>query len=126
MSVLFPGEKRVEADWFTGRIIVPDGKLVKHVHMGYASTLKSYTILTVEHGVVTRNWKANAKAFMKFRDAQFAAYKNTDEYRRALTEIAKDEEGRSDAWSAKRMEEFLREIDPERYMSKIFEPSSTR
>ena len=126
MSALFPGEKRVQADWFTGHIIVPDGKLVKYVHMGYASTFESYIILRVERGVVTRNWKANTKAFMKFRDAQFAAYKNTDEYRKALAEIARDEEGKSDPWSAKRIEEFLREIDSERYMSIIFEPSSTR
>ena len=126
MSVLFPGEKRVRAEWFTGHIVIPNGKLVKYGHMGYASTYEKYIIMRVERGVVTRNWKADAKAFTKFRDAQFAAYKNTDEYRIALAEIAKGEEGKSDGWSAKKMEEFLREVDSEQYMSMIFEQSSTK
>jgi hypothetical protein len=126
MSTLFPGEKRVQADWFTGYIIIPDGKLVKYVHMGYGSTFESYIMLRVERGVVTRNWKANTKAFMEFCNAQFAAYKNTDEYRKALDELAADDAQKGNVWNAAKTEEFLREIDSERYMSMIFEPSSAK
>jgi hypothetical protein len=120
MSTVFPGQKEVPADWFTGHIIVPDGKLVEYVHMGYASMYEKYVILRVEHGLVTRNLKTDTAGFAKFRDAQFAAYKKTEEYRKALAETAA--EGKKDGgMSASQNEEFLREFYSERYMSMIFE-----
>jgi hypothetical protein len=116
MDKVFPGEKDVVANWFSGHIIIPDGKLVNYVHMGYASTYEKYILLRVEQGVVTRTWTADAPSFVKFRDAQFAAFKKTEEYRKALAETAK--EGGMDA---RQNEEFLREFYSERYMSMIFE-----
>jgi hypothetical protein len=44
---------------------------------------------------------------------------------KALAEMAKGEAQKADAWSAERMEQFLREFDSERYMSMIFVPPST-
>ena len=38
MAKMFPDQKEVVADWFRGNIIVPNGKQVHYVHMGYAST----------------------------------------------------------------------------------------
>src|SRR5215470_17076950 len=38
MSTMFPGQKKILASWFSGHVIVPNGKLVQYVHMGYAST----------------------------------------------------------------------------------------
>ena len=121
MARVFPGQKEVIASWFTGNIIVPDGKLVNYVHMGYASTYEKYILLRVEQGTVTRKWNADAAAFAKFREAQFAAFKKTEEYRKALAETAK--EGSMDA---KQNEEFLREFYSERYMSMIFEEPHSR
>jgi hypothetical protein len=69
MATMFPGEKEVLASWFTGHVIVPDGKLVEYVHMGYASTYEKYIILRVEKGAVTRKWTADAAGFIKFREA---------------------------------------------------------
>lgn len=118
MTKVFPGEKEVVASWFTGHVIVPDGKLVNYVHMGYASTYKKYILLRVEQGRVTRQQEADSAAFVKFRNAQFSAFKKTEEYREALAEANK--EGSMDA---KQNEEFLREFYSERYMSMIFENS---
>ena len=120
MLEMFPGQKEVVADWFTGHVIVPDGKLVNYVHMGYASTYEKYIILTVKNGAVIRNWTADTAAFIRFRDAQFAAYKKTDAYRAALDEITQ-KEGEEKGMSAKQREEFLREFYSETYMSIIFD-----
>jgi hypothetical protein len=120
MSELFPGQEEVVASWFTGHVIIPDGKIVNYVHMGYASTYENYIILRVEKGVVTRNWTADTAAFIRFRNAQFAAYKKTEEYRIALVETAK-EGNKSEGLSAKENEEFLREFYSETYLSMIFD-----
>ena|SRR5215472_6409569 len=120
MLEMFPEQMEVVADWFTGHVIVPDGKLVNYVHMGYASTYEKCIILTVKNGVVIRDWTADTAAFIRFRDAQFAAYKKTDAYRAALDEITQ-EEGEEKGMSAKQKEEFLREFYSETYMSIIFD-----
>jgi hypothetical protein len=121
MLEMFPGQKEVVADWFTGHVIVPDGKLVNYVRMGYASTYEKYIILTVKSGVVTRNWSADTAAFIRFRDTQFAAYKKTDAYRAALDEITREEQGEEKGMSTKQKEEFLREFYSEDYMSIVFD-----
>lgn len=47
----FPG--RVFAHWFSGRVRVPQGKILEYVHMGYASTYESDLLISIEKGVVT-------------------------------------------------------------------------
>ena len=116
MGQMFPGEKEVVAHWFSGHIIIPDGKLVNYVHMGYASTYEKYILIRVEKGAVTRQWKTDAEGFVKFRDAQFEAYKKTEEYRKALVDSSKE-----GGMSRKENEEFLRQYYSERYMSMIFD-----
>jgi hypothetical protein len=120
MSDLFPGNTDVIATWFTGHVIVPDGKLVNYVHMGYASTYDKYIILRVEGGLVTRNWTANSAEFAKFRDAQFRAFKKTEQYRKAHAEATK-EAGKGEGLSPKQNEEFLRQFYSEKYMSMVFD-----
>lgn len=116
MAQMFPGEKEVVARWFSGNIIIPDGKLVHYVHMGYGSTYEKYILLRVEKGAVTRQWKTDTEGFVKFRDAQFEAYKKTDEYRKALAETSKE-----GGMSPRENEEFLREFYSEQYLSMIFD-----
>lgn len=116
MSKMFPGEREVAANWFSGHVIVPDGKLIHYVHMGYASTYEKYIVLRIEKGAVTQKWTTDAKGFIEFRDRQFAFYKNTEEYRKALAETTKDGN-----MTPKQNEEFLREYYSERYMSMIFD-----
>ena len=121
MEQMFAGSKEVLAKWFSGYIIVPDGKLVNYVHMGYASTYEKYIMLRIENGVLKRDATADTATFAKFRDAQFAAYKKTDTYRGAFAKLVTEERGKSDGWNKKRIEEFLREIDSEFYLSTIFD-----
>ncbi len=88
--------------------------------MEYASTYEKYIILTVKNGVVVRNWTMDTPEFVRFRNAQFSAYKRTDQYRAALDKIAK-EEGNERVMTEKQKEGFLYEFDSEMYMSMIFD-----
>jgi hypothetical protein len=45
----------VFASWFSGELIVPQGKLVEHVHMGFASRYERYLVINVEEGRVLRH-----------------------------------------------------------------------
>jgi hypothetical protein len=52
------GEKcvngKVEANWFSGELNIPDGKRLEYVHMGYGSVYEREIILTVESGKVAK------------------------------------------------------------------------
>jgi len=41
------------AHWFSGTLIVPDGELLKHIHMGYASIYEHELHITIHEGIVT-------------------------------------------------------------------------
>jgi hypothetical protein len=42
----------VFAHWFSGRLRIPQGKLLEYVHGGYASTYERDVLLTLKNGVV--------------------------------------------------------------------------
>lgn len=123
LGQVFPDRKGIIADWFSGNIIVPDGKPVNYVHMGYASRYEKYIVLRVEDGIVTANDSLDAVAFAKFSDAQFEAFKKTDQFKRALAETAKEGDG---ILNAAQNEEFIREFYAEEYLSTIFERTQQR
>lgn len=53
LEALFPGHSgKVFADWFTGTIRAPYGRLLKYVHGGYASQYERDLLLEVDRGVV--------------------------------------------------------------------------
>lgn len=52
LNYLFPGKKEVFADWFSGEIRVPQGELLKYVHMGYQSIFEKDLILKFKKGVL--------------------------------------------------------------------------
>lgn len=53
LATLFPAfPDRVFAHWFSGRIRVPQGKLLKYVHGGYGSTYERELFFDIERGVV--------------------------------------------------------------------------
>jgi hypothetical protein len=120
MATMFPEQNEVLADWFTGNIIIPDGELVRYVHMGYASMYSKYIILQVKNGAITRNWTAENVEFIKFRDAQFAAFKKTDKYRNAMGKM-NNEQKKGEGRNSKQNEDFLREFYSEEYMSTILD-----
>jgi len=45
-------ETPVKAEWFTGIIRVPQGKMIKYVHMGYESVYEKDMFFHIENGAV--------------------------------------------------------------------------
>jgi hypothetical protein len=104
------------ATWFTGHLIVPTGRIVEYVHMGYGSTYSSYLVLTVVKGEIQNQQDMNRVDFEKFRRRQYAAYKKTPEYAKARAETKKGDDPMSDEMA----EQFLFQFASEEYMSRIF------
>ncbi len=42
----------VHATWYSGVLVIPRGKLIEYVHMGYASRYERYLLIKVVDGVV--------------------------------------------------------------------------
>ena len=64
LATFFPDyPDRVFAHWFSGKIRLPQGKLLEYVHMGYGSVYEEDLFLTVDKGVVIKNEvRANGKS----------------------------------------------------------------
>jgi hypothetical protein len=45
---------KVKADWFSGDLRMPDGKMLQYVHMGYGSVYEREITLTVDSGKVVK------------------------------------------------------------------------
>ena len=43
---------KVYADWFSGKLVIPQGEMVQYIHMGYASQYERYIKLSIERGVL--------------------------------------------------------------------------
>ena len=53
LEAVFPGyPDRVFAHWYTGTLRVPQGRVLKYVHMGNQSTFESDMLIDVERGVI--------------------------------------------------------------------------
>ncbi len=121
LSAVFPGQDSVPATWYTGYLIVPDGKRIEYVHMGYGSLYKRYIVLTVRKGTVTQREQLKARGFREFREKQFESFKETVEYR---DELAKLQDGRDR--SREELEDFLFDYLSEQYTNMIFDSESER
>jgi hypothetical protein len=56
LAELFPGATGpVKAQWFTGTLMVPQGKQLEYVHMGYDSRYERYLFLDIDRGNVTNS-----------------------------------------------------------------------
>ncbi|MBL0740627.1 hypothetical protein [Chryseolinea lacunae] len=80
MAEVFSGQSVVWMDWFNGILTLPVGKLVRYVHMGYASTYENYTLLEIRSGRFTKSKDFAHEDYEKFKDSQFELFKSTKEY----------------------------------------------
>ncbi len=94
INEVFPGNEQVKIDWLTGLLVIPHGKLVNYVHMGYGSTYKNYILLEIDKGNLKNDKRFNYKEYEKFKEKQFQVFKQTDEYRKIKADLQKD--GNSD------------------------------
>lgn len=55
MAEYFPEQPdRVFANWYSGKLRLPQGELLKYVHGGYASIYESDMFLTIKKGILTK------------------------------------------------------------------------
>lgn len=101
---VFPDQKRVFAEWFTGLLVVPTGELSFYMHRNYDSIYKKYTIIRVEKGTVLREKKFNGKEYETFRNRQLEAFKKTEEYKKGIKKLRENGE------DAKPDDKFLYEL----------------
>ena len=64
LNYLFPNETEIFANWFSGDIRIPEGKLLKKINLGYASVFEKDRFLFFKEGVlisemVKKNKKPN-------------------------------------------------------------------
>lgn len=53
LETLFPGfPDRVFAHWYSGRLRVPQGRMLKYVHQGFASQFEQDLFIDIERGLV--------------------------------------------------------------------------
>lgn len=91
INEVFPGDKKLKIDWFTGLLVLPHGEMVNYVHMGYFSTYENYILLEIEAGNFKKSKEFDYKEYEKFRARQFEAFKKTDEYKKIFEDIRKKE-----------------------------------
>ena len=62
LNYLFPNETEVFANWFSGDIRIPEGKLLKKINLGYASVFEKDRFLCFKKGVlISETVKKNKK-----------------------------------------------------------------
>lgn len=112
LTEVFGEQKNIKVDWLTGLLVLPYGKLVNYVHMGYGSTYEKYFLLEINKGDYVKSKQFDYKEYEKFKDKQFEAYKQTDEYKETKAKLKKD--GSTDEF----IDNFLRSFVTQ-YTSKI-------
>jgi len=103
LNEVFPNQELIKIDWLTGLLVLPEGKIVNYVHMGYASTYERYVLLEFENGNLKGEKQFGYEEYEKFKERQFQAFKKTDEYRKLVADLKKGEDD-SDEF----IEDFLR------------------
>lgn len=87
---VFPDQKDLKIYWLTGLLVIPHGKLVNYVHMGYGSTYKKYVVLEIDKGDLKKEKHFKYKDYEKFKEKQFQAFKQTEEYKKIKADLQKD------------------------------------
>lgn len=87
---IIPAGQKMKIDWFDGLLVLPHGKPVTYVHMGYGSTFENYVLIEIAAGDFRRAKTFDNKEYEAFKDRQFAEFKKTDEYKKLVKELIKD------------------------------------
>lgn len=86
---VFPEQKELEVDWFTGLLVLPLGNLMNYIHEGYGSTYENYIILEINEGNLKTEKHFNYIEYEKFKERQFQVFKQTKEYKKIKKDLKK-------------------------------------
>lgn len=60
LETFFPGfPDRVFAHWYSGTLRIPQGKIIKYVHMGFGSIHESDLFLEIQKGILKQEYIVN-------------------------------------------------------------------
>lgn len=82
IDYLFPGQNKVFADWYSGKIRIPYGEMMQYVHQGYASLYEKELFLTVESGVIVDESEIDNTHF--YNDKKSMEKRNQDDLFEAI------------------------------------------
>jgi hypothetical protein len=66
MERLFPNQKEVFADWFSGEIRVPRGEMIYYIHAEYASEYEEDLMLVFDKGVLVKQYVIDNRPRKKY------------------------------------------------------------
>ncbi len=78
---IFPGQEQVFAEWYTGSLSLPQGKLLEYIHMAYDSIYEENHILEIRNGILVgkRIIDNRAEANRELTEDEKAAVKDIEE-----------------------------------------------
>ncbi len=87
---VFSDSKNIKIDWLTGLLVIPHGKIVNYVHMGYGSTYENYILLEFDKGNLKNEKHFEYQEYEKFKEKQFQVFKQTEEYKKIKADLQKE------------------------------------
>jgi len=84
------GQTHFKIDWFSGLLVVPYGKIINYVHMGYGSTYENYILLEIKNGDFIKEKRMNYIEYAQYRERQYQRFKETKEYLNILKELGEE------------------------------------
>ncbi|MCL2012644.1 MAG: hypothetical protein FWG75_07665 [Cystobacterineae bacterium] len=79
LAELLDEKDSMKIDWFSGTLVVPDGKQIEYVHLGYLSLYEKYILIEIKEGNFVKEKRMSHKEYKKFRDKQFQNKKFREE-----------------------------------------------
>lgn len=100
MKTVSPDQDQLFCNWFSGYLILTKGKMVKRIHMSYASTFENYILIKIIDGKKISEQSMTNEEYSKFKNVQFEAFKKTKEYELILEDWKKrkNSTGNPDTW----------------------------
>ena len=81
------GRDRMKLDWFNGILILPQGRIIEYVHMGYDSIYENYVLILIENGNYIREINLNNVQYIRLRNNVRESFRNSSEYQELQNKI---------------------------------------
>jgi len=113
-SVLYKDDS-IKVDWMTGFLVLPKGQIIyNNEQIGYGAIFDYYILLEFDRGNFVKEKTLGYEEYEKFKEKQFQAFKETEEYEKIKKDLKKGNENYNDEF----IDAFLRNFEIE-YTSKM-------
>ncbi|MBQ1782013.1 MAG: hypothetical protein II007_00005 [Gammaproteobacteria bacterium] len=102
------------AYWYTGALILPQGKMVEYVHMGYGSRYERYRVIRVARGYVLEDLRMSGEEFEAYRTKKFEEFMKQPQFEALVSSVQSNIKGISREQVIKVMKDFY----AEKYLSR--------